>query len=187
MRAHNQRLTEAARKLKVKRIVAGECGHGWRTWRMFKGTMEGQTRKPLTHIIEEANHLLKKGAIRVDPSVNQRPVTYHDPCNLGRGGGLFEEPREVLRAVVMDFREMTPNREMSFCCGGGAGLLMDEIEDIRVALGRKKAESTAATGASILVAPCAICKAQLPVVMKHHQVDIEIKGLMDLVGSALIL
>lgn len=187
MRAHNHRLVDTARKLQVKRIVAGECGHGWRTWRMFKETMEGQTRKPMTHVIEEAKWLINDHLIQVDKGANDYSVTYHDPCNLGRGGGIYEEPREVLRAVVTDFREMSPNRELSYCCGGGSGLLMDEIMDTRMKLGMKKAESVKATGAQILCAPCAICKAQLPAVMQHYGVEVEVKGLMDLVGFAIVL
>ena len=51
-------------------------------------------------------------------------MTYHDPCNLARSGGLIEEPREILRAAVNDFREMPDNtiRQNTFCCGGGGGL-----------------------------------------------------------------
>lgn len=184
LRHHSLRLAEAARRLKVKRLVAGECGHGWRTWRMFQDAIQGQTRLPLTHIIEETLFLLDKGLIEVDASVNQQPVTYHDPCNLGRGGGLIDEPRTVLKAVVQDFREMYPNREMSYCCGGGSGLLMDEYHEVRMQLGKKKADSVRAAQAAILCAPCAICKAQLPAVMKHHQVEVEVKGLTDLVGYA---
>lgn len=187
MRAHHQRLMEAARRLQVKRIIAGECGHGWRTWRMFKSEMEGNTNKPMTHIIEEANRLIKDGTVRVDKSANTRTVTYHDPCNLARGGGIIEEPREILKAVVTDFKEMTPNRELSFCCGGGSGLLMDEMLETRMKLGMKKAESIRRTGAEIVCAPCAICKAQLPVVADYYGLKVEVKGLLDLVGFALVI
>lgn len=187
MREHHQRLMNAARRLGVKRIVVGECGHGWRTWRMFKAAMEGTSNLPLTHVIEETCRLLTDGAVQVDKSANERPVTYHDPCNLARGGGIIEEPREILRRVVTDFREMTPNRELSFCCGGGSGLLMDEMMETRMKLGIKKAESIKGTGAEIVCAPCAICKAQLPPVMKHYDISVEVKGLLDLVGYAIIL
>ncbi|MGI6284765.1 putative iron-sulfur-binding oxidoreductase FadF [Moorella humiferrea] len=187
LRAHNQRLINIAKNLKVKRIVAGECGHGWRTWRMFTETINGQLPFPVVHVIEEALDYIRSGRIRVNKEANPDPVTYHDPCNLARAGDLIEEPREVLRAVVVDFREMIPNREKSFCCGGGGGLLMDEILDVRVKLGKAKAEAVRETGAAVLCAPCAICKAQLPVVMKHHQVEVTVKGLTDLVGKAIIL
>ncbi len=106
---------------------------------------------------------------------------------MGRGAGLLEEPREILRAVVKDFREMNPNREASFCCGGGGGLLADEIMEFRMKAGKPKADSVKGSGAKFVAAPCAICKAQLPLVMKNNGLDVEVGGVMDLVGRAIIL
>ncbi|MBE3576047.1 MAG: (Fe-S)-binding protein [Firmicutes bacterium] len=187
LRAHSQRLIRSARRLRVQRIVAGECGHGWRTWRMFSETIHGQLEFPITHCAEEACELLRQRRIRVDPEANPQRVTYHDPCNLARAGDIIEQPREVLRQITLDFREMIPNREKSFCCGGGSGLLMDEMMEVRMQLGKAKADSVRATGAEILCAPCAICKAQLPLVMEHHHVPVQVKGLLDLLGRAIIL
>ena len=187
MREHSRRLVQAGYELGVKCLVAGECGHGWRTWRMLTETINGPLPFPVVHLFEEMLGYLRDGRIQFDKSRNPERITYHDPCNYARGGNLIEQPRELLRACVQDFVEMTPTRQYSFCCGGGAGILMDEVLDIRVALGKPKAESVRATGAEILCAPCAICKAQLPTVMEYHQVDVKIKGLSDLMGRALIL
>lgn len=187
MREHSRRLVQAGKELGVKRIVAGECGHGWRTWRMFTDTINGPLPFPVVHLFEEVLEYLRTGRIQFDKSKNPEVVTYHDPCNYARGGDLIEQPRELLRACVENFVEMTPTKQYSFCCGGGSGILMDEAMDLRVALGQPKAECVRATGAEILCAPCAICKAQLPVVMDHHKVDVRVKGLSDLMGLALIL
>jgi Fe-S oxidoreductase len=64
---------------------------------------------------------------------------------------------------------------------------MDEIKEIRIKLGKAKADSVRATGAEILVAPCAICKAQLPVAMEGNGVEVTVKGLLDLLGKAIVL
>lgn len=187
MREHSRRLVQAGKELGVKRLVAGECGHGWRTWRMFTDTINGPLSFPVVHLFEEVLGYLRDGRIQFDKSKNPGTVTYHDPCNYGRAGDLINQPRELLAACVQDFVEMVPTANYSFCCGGGSGILMDEAMDIRVALGQPKAECVRGTGAKILCAPCAICKAQLPSVMEHHKVDVEIKGLSDLMGKALIL
>jgi len=187
MKEHSNRLLNAARKLKVKRIVGGECGHGWRTWKMFTPELNDRVEFPIQHAVEEAMQYLQQGRIKVDPSANPEKVTLHDPCNMARGAGIIEEPRYVLGRVVENFVEMYPNREKSFCCGGGSGILMDEIKETRIKLGKAKADSVRATGAEILVAPCAICKAQLPVAMEGNGVEVTVKGLLDLVGNAIVL
>ncbi|MDA8227108.1 MAG: (Fe-S)-binding protein [Desulfitobacterium hafniense] len=187
MREHNMKLMNAGKDLGVKRIVAGECGHGWRTWRMFTDTINGPLPFPVVHLFEEVLDYMRDGRIQFDKTRNPELITYHDPCNYGRGGDLMDQPREILRACVQNFVETTPTKEYSYCCGGGSGILMDEAMEIRMALGQPKAESVRATGAEILCAPCAICKAQLPVVMNHHKVDVKVKGLSDLMGRALIL
>ena len=138
----------------------------------------------LVHVLEYTAEHLGRLAIGKLPM----RVALHDPCNYSRGGGLIEAPRRILRACVDELVEMWPNREQSFCCGGGSGILMDEMLDIRMQLGRKKAEQVASLGRlDYLAIPCSICKAQLPLVLKHHGVDCpEMGGVMDLVGRAMI-
>lgn len=187
LREHSHRLVQAGKELGVQRLVAGECGHGWRTWRMFTQTINGPLPFPVVHLFEEIVGYLRDGRIQFDKSKNPEPVTYHDPCNYARAGDLIKQPRELLSACVENFREMAPTAQYSFCCGGGSGILMDEAMGIRMALGQPKAECVRKSGAKILCAPCAICKAQLPDVMKHHKVDVIVKGLSDLMGRALIL
>ena len=189
----NLRIVDAARMLKVKRVIWGECGHAWRAG-LYTDTLNG----PLdfldppypVHICEFTADLLSRGAFKVDKSANDdRLVTYHDPCNPARAGGLLEEPRAMIRATCNHFVEMAANtiREQTFCCGAGGGLLTDEIMPIRMAGGKPRAEACRATGASYLATPCAICKAQLPEVMKHWKVPATVGGVHDLLSRAIIL
>ena len=78
-------------------------------------------------------------------------------------------------------------REKTYCCGGGGGLLADEIMPLRMAGGKPRAEACRATGANYLATPCAICKANLPEVMKYHKVSAEVGGIHDLLLKAIIL
>ncbi len=187
MKKLNKRIVDEAKRIGARTVVFGECGHGWRVAKNFTKVFNPDADLEIQNILEYTADLIKKGKIKVDKTANPVPVTLHDPCNMGRGAGLLEEPREILTAVAVDFREMTPNREQSFCCGGGGGLLADEIMDFRMKAGGAKAESVKGTGAGYLAAPCAICKAQLPLVMKHHGLDVEVGGVMDLVGRAIKL
>jgi Fe-S oxidoreductase len=184
MREHSLRVKKAAATLGARTVIQGECGHGWRAARLATEAAAGPVPYRLIHVLDYvAAHLgrlpLKKLPMR---------VTLHDPCNYVRGGGLVEQRRRIIRACVEEFVEMTPNREDNFCCGGGSGLLMDEMLDIRLKLGQKKAEQVAALGKlDYLAIPCSICKAQLPPVLEHYGMKaLAMGGILDLVGKALV-
>jgi Fe-S oxidoreductase len=193
LRKVNKRILDAARRLNVKRVIWGECGHAWRAG-MYTDTLNGpldwlNPSRPV-HIAEWTEEMIKKGAFHIDKSVNdQFLVTYHDPCNPARAHGLLDEPRFIVRSVVDRFIEMPPNtiRENTFCCCGGGGLLTDEIMPLRMAGGRLRAEACRATGANVLATPCAICKAQLPLVMEHWKVPARVSGVIDLLSRAIVL
>jgi Fe-S oxidoreductase len=193
LRKVNKRILDTARDLNVKRIIWGECGHAWRAG-MYTDTLNGpmdwlNPSYPV-HICEWTTEMIKRGAFNIDKSVNDELlVTYHDPCNPSRAHGLLEEPRFVVRSAVNRFIEMPPNtiRENTFCCSGGGGLLTEEIMPLRMAGGRLRAEACRSTGANILATPCAICKAQLPIVMEHWEVPARVTGTIDLLSRAMVL
>ncbi len=185
---------DAARQLKVKRLVIGECGHAWRAAQAFMDTLNGpldflDAPRP-EHICEFAARLICEGRVKLNKTANDGVVvTYHDPCNVARAGGLLEEPREILRAVVRDFREMPADtiRERTFCCGAGGGLLADKLMEVRMKGAKPRVEAFKTTGANYLATPCAICKAQLPVAFQHHGVEAQVGGVMDLMGKAIVI
>ncbi len=184
MQEHNLRMKKAAGEFGAKLVIQGECGHGWRAARMYTNGLNGPVPFRLLHIHEYCDENLAKLPLRKLPL----KVALHDPCNYSRAGGIIEQPRRILRACVTELVELTPNREDTFCCGGGSGILMDEMFDIRMKLGRKKAEQIKAVcPIDYLVIPCSICKAQIPAVVKHYGMEgkFEMGGLMDLVGKAL--
>ncbi len=184
------RLLEAADRLKCKTIVIGECGHATKAGLLFKkiyGRPEYQGIQ-FKNILEVSHRFLKEGKLKFDPGRNTETYTYHDPCNLGRGAGLYEEPRELLKAAVQHFVEMTPNRQMTYCGGGGGGLvIVEDLHDWRMSAGGlKKADQIRLTGAKVVVAPCANCKKQLKELVAGHRLDVEITGLHDVISKALV-
>jgi Fe-S oxidoreductase len=194
LRKVNKRVVDGARQLRVKRLVMGECGHAWRAAQAFTDTLNGPLdflRSPRPeHICEFALRVMRRGGLRLDKAANDGlTVTYHDPCNLARAGGLTEEPREILRAVVPAFREMARDtiRARTFCCGAGGGMLADELMDVRMKGAKPRVEAFQASGANCLATPCAICKAQLPVAFQHYGVEAPVVGVMDLLGKALVI
>jgi Fe-S oxidoreductase len=137
-------------------------------------------------ILQLLDEWLEEGRIEVDPSRNADRVTLHDPCNLVRWGGVSEPQRRVLRRVVSDFVEMTPNRINNYCCGGGGGMLsMSEFGKRRVASGEMKAEQIRSTGAKIVCAPCHNCADQLLEIDKAYRLGVEVQAVVELVYNAL--
>jgi Fe-S oxidoreductase len=110
----------------------------------------------VVHIAELIAELVRDGRLSVDGEVPKR-VAYHDPCYLGRHNGIFDAPREVLKAVPgIELVEMPDCRENSLCCGGGGGgIWMDtpkgeRFADLRLAQAKE-------VGADVLVTSCPYC------------------------------
>jgi Fe-S oxidoreductase len=183
-----RRVIEEAQALGVEEIILSECGHGFRSFR-WEGPnwMRQKYPLPMRSILELLEEYIDSGRITVDPERNADPVTLHDPCNLVRWGGISEPQRRVLKKVVKDFREMSPNRKDNFCCGGGGGMLsMAEYGQRRLASGRVKAEQIRATGAKIVATPCHNCADQLLEISKHYKLGVEIQAVVELVYNALV-
>ena len=202
------RVREAAMDLGVRRIVFGECGHAWRVAYSFLNTLAGpfdflDPRYPVPqHIVEVTHDLIKRGALTLDAGANdERRVTFHDSCNIARAsrmgnmpGGQFVLPREVLAAVCNHVYEMRNDSigEATFCCGGGGGLLTDDLVELRVkgALPRMQALKEVVDRHQVthLVAICAICKSQFAKVLPYYGFEMDqILSLHQLVGDAIVL
>lgn len=183
-----QRVIAEAERLKVEEVVITECGHGYPVMRWEVARWLGR-RLPfrVRSIIEVLDEYLQKGVLTLTPKRNGVPVTYHDSCNLGRKGGLFEEPRRIIRAAAEDYREMNPNRTYSFCCGAGSGLVaIPEWTDIRLRAGKLKAEQIRRTGARVVVTSCDNCRHQIGELNEHYRLDIEVTSLSELAVKALV-
>jgi TusE/DsrC/DsvC family sulfur relay protein len=183
-----RQLDEAAR-LGAETLVLTECGHGYRVYRW---EAQGWYGKPLpvkvVSYVELAAEHIRRGRIKLDPTKNPEPVTYHDPCNQARSGGIVDEPRYILRQAVMDFRDMTPSGAENFCCGGGGGALtMPEFRDRRLDAARIKAEQIRATGAKIVATSCHNCIDQLTEVSRHYNLGVKVVNLCELIANALVI
>ena len=119
---------EAAKKLGVKKIVVGECGHAHKALtviadRIFTGEFNIPRESSLTFL----NTIIKEGRLKLDPSRNNDiHVTLHDPCNVVRLMGIVKPQREIIKAVCNHFREMTPHGVHNYCCGGGSGFAITQ-------------------------------------------------------------
>jgi Fe-S oxidoreductase len=179
---------KAAAQLGVQEVWMSECGHGYRSLRWEAENWLGQPFPFVVRgFVEPMAEYIRSGRIQLDPTRNTQPVTYHDPCNQARNGGLLDEPRYILSKAVMDFREMTPNRENNYCCGGGGGMLsMTEFAQRRLAASKVKAEQIQATEAKLVATSCHNCLDQLSEVSRKYKLGTPVKNLCELVADAII-
>ena len=208
MRKVALRIREAALDLGVKRIVFGECGHAWRVAYSFLNTLAGpfdflDPNYPVPqHICQVTHDLIQDGRLRLDKSKNDDMVlTFHDSCNVARAsrmgdtpGDQFEIPRAIIRAACNHFYDMPSDsvREATYCCGGGGGLLTDDLIELRVkgALPRMEALKQVVDdyGVTHMAAICAICKSQFAKVLTYYGFNMDqIVSVHQLVSNAIIL
>jgi Fe-S oxidoreductase len=208
MRRISMRIREAALELGVKRIVFGECGHAWRVAYSFLNTLAGpwdflDPRYPVPqHICEFTYDLIQQGKLQFDKSKNDdRVLTFHDSCNVARAsrmgdmpGGQFVIPREVIKATCNHYVDMPADTigERTFCCGGGGGLLTDDLMELRVkgAMPRMTALKTVVeeNGVTHMAAICAICKAQFTKVLPYYGFEMDqIMSVHQLVSNAIVM
>ena len=181
-------LEGAANHLAVQTLVMAECGHGYRSQRWEAENWIGH-RYPfkVMSFVELQAQYISEGRFKLDPTRNPKRVTYHDPCNQARSGGIIEEPRYILRHTVMDFVEMEPHGIDNYCCGGGGGMLsMTEFASERKAAGKAKANQVLTTGAEILATSCHNCLDQLDEIKRFYKIKIKIQNLSELVANAIV-
>ncbi|MDZ4169285.1 MAG: (Fe-S)-binding protein [Coriobacteriia bacterium] len=184
-----KRYVDEAVRLGVKEVVIPECGHAYRVAEMFYAAWSGEPLPfKVRHILEVIDEYIKDGRITVQPGAIKERLTYHDPCQIGRNGGIFEQPRDIVKAISADFVDLTPSRGEQWCCGGGGGIVaMEEYNEMRVKSGDEKVKQLRASGASVLACPCENCRLQINELNAVHDLGLEIKQVMDLVVEAMPL
>ena len=213
MKRLNSKMYAEAKRLGVKYIIGGECGHMWRVCNQYMDTMTGPAdflevpKSPITgtvfenakshkmiHICEFTADLIKHGKLNLDLSRNdQYKLTFHDSCNPARGMGFFDEPRYVIQNVANNFNEMPIDtiREQTFCCGSGSGLNTDEFMDMRMRGAFPRANALQYVhdkhDVNAMACICAIDRATLTTLCEYWVPEVEVIGIHELVGNALIL
>jgi Fe-S oxidoreductase len=174
---------ETAQRLKVKKVVMGECGHAfrgavydgprWLGWR--------QAPIPMVHAIEFYYDLLHSGRIKIREKY-PHPVTVQDPCNTVRGMGLGPKLRYIMNATCEDFRDVSPRFEHNYCCVAGGGIINcgPLWKKSRMKSAKIKADQFAATGAEIIVTPCHNCHSGIEDIVGEYKLGMHVKFIAEI-------
>ena len=185
-----ERIVSEALRLKVKEVVICECGTAYRVMKQLSGAQPFR----VSSITEVHARYIREGRIKVRAKGVTRPVMYHDPCQIARNGGIMDEPRFILRTLCADYREISPEPNYNWCCGGGGGLvaLGEETFDFRMKSSRIKADQIAEFGkcapddGGILVTACENCHTQLGNINTHYKLGLDVQFLSSMVADALV-
>jgi Fe-S oxidoreductase len=187
---------ELFKKYKVKKIIT-ICPHGYNTFKNEYPRLapllpsaspedrEFMEKIEVTHHVQLLSQLIKEGRLALKSKMGIL-LTYHDSCYLGRHNGIIREPREILSLLAENkIIELKENREHSFCCGAGGGLMWTE-ESLGKRINHLRTDEIIASKASVAATSCPFCLTMLQDGLKDKEKqDIKVKDIAQLVAESL--
>jgi Fe-S oxidoreductase len=179
-----KRIVDGAEKLKVKTVISPECGHAYTALRWEGANLVG---KPFSfkvqHIIEVLEEFRVAGLLKTVGMETDR-LTFHDPCQLARRGGVIQPQRNLMAMIAKDFHEMPDAGFMNWCCGGGGGAsAIEEGEELRLEAFKKKKSQLDAVKPKRLVTACANCRIVMEEGLEHYQMNLPVVGLTETIAE----
>lgn len=181
------RIVKAAEKLKVKTVISPECGHAYTAIRWEGPNLVGKKFGfKVKHILEVLDELRADGLFKTE-GMEEAKLTFHDPCQLVRRGGVVEQPRNLLNMVASNFVEMEDAGEMNWCCGAGGGVSANEdADELRLNAFNHKKRQIQDLGVDTLVTACANCRIQLEDGLEVNEMDLPVLGLTEMLAEHLV-
>jgi Fe-S oxidoreductase len=180
MMAHNvARLEQMGAKTLV--TTCPSCHYTWE--HLYPQIDDLPAGLEVLHASQFLARMAKEGALGMGSF--EQPVTYHDPCDLGRKSGIYDAPREVIQSVPgIEFREMDACRQDALCCGGGGDVqIVDEAVTAMVA--DRRLRQAQATGARVLLSACQQCKRTLMAAARRNRIRVRVMDVAELVWRAM--
>lgn len=181
------RIVEGAETLKVKTVISPECGHAYTALRWEGANLMGRAFTfKVQHIVEVLGEFQAQGLLKTEGFENDR-LTFHDPCQLARRGGVIQPQRDLMAMVSTNFVEMPDAGYMNWCCGGGGGAsAIEEGEPLRMQAFKVKKTQFEAVKPDRIVTACANCRIVLEEGLEHYQMDLPVVGLTEMVADHLV-
>jgi len=164
------------------------CAGCYKTFRKYYPEA-GDLGVEIFHSVHYIQKLIEEKKIQLGDDLGKK-VTYHDPCDLGRTFEIFDEPREILKAIPdIDFIEMNRNRLMARCCGGGGSVIALEPE-LAADMAAVRVKDAVEVDAEIIVSGCSACKDNLrkgvKAIPKEERPKIKVMDITEIVANSII-
>ncbi len=176
-----QRIVDAAEKLKVKTVISPECGHAYTALRWEGPNLVGRHFSfKVKHILEVLDELRAAGKIKTSGDKLSDKVTYHDPCQIGRRGGVLEQPRRLIDEFATDFVEMPDAGAMNWCCGAGGGVSSNErAEELRIKVFQRKKDQIDTVSPDALISACSNCRIHIEEGLEEYNMELPVLSLTE--------
>ncbi len=181
-----QRIVDAAAKLKVKNVISPECGHAYMAIRWEGPNLIGKAYDfKVVHILELLDDLRQQGRLKVSGKLSQN-LTYHDPCQISRRGGVIDEPRNLINMFADKFTEMPDTGKMNWCCGAGGGVSSNErADEIRLQVFQRKKDQLDAIHVDGMISACSNCRIHLEDGLEEYHMDLPVLSLTETLAENL--
>ena len=181
-----QRIVDAAEKLQVKTVISPECGHAYMAIRWEGPNLVG---KPFSfkvrHILEVLDEFRKDGRLKITGKETQK-LTYHDPCQISRRGGVIDQPRNLIEMFADDFVEMPDGGKMNWCCGAGGGVSSNErADEVRLKVFQRKKDQLDEIKPDAIISACSNCRIHLEDGLEEYNMDIPLMSLTETLAEHL--
>ena len=168
----------AAVKSKNAKKIVFACPSCYRMWKEYY-----PQEFELYHVTQFIKEKFLDGKLKFKKM--DRVVTYHDPCDLGRGSREYDAPREIIKSIPgIRLVEMEKNRENCACCGGGGNLEMIDA-DLSKEIAGAKIQQVLDTGADTVVTSCQQCVRTMKGYARLNKIKLEVLDIVELVKKSL--
>lgn len=180
------RLINTSKKIGAHTLILPECGHAygaarWEAARWWGGKLPVR----IIHMTEFLQETVNSGKVKLKPI--GKTVSFHDPCQLVRRGGQPKAPRDVIKALGLELKELENHGYLGWCCGGGGGVVSNVRADpIRFKAFELKRREVEKAGADLFVTACGQCRITLNQGIKHFNWDKKCDSLLELVADNLV-
>jgi len=181
-----QRIVDAAEKLQVKTVISPECGHAYMAIRWEGPNLIGKPFNfKVRHILEVLDEFRQDGRLKITGKETQR-LTYHDPCQVSRRGGVIEQPRNLINMFAENFVEMPDGGKMNWCCGAGGGVSSNErADEVRLKVFQRKKDQLDEIKPDAIISACSNCRIHLEDGLEEYNMDIPLMSLTETLAEHL--
>ncbi|MDG1697779.1 MAG: (Fe-S)-binding protein [Polaribacter sp.] len=168
----------------VKKIVTCDP-HSFNTLKNEYPSLGGNYE--VFHHTQFIQNLISEGRLKInDTTLKGKKITFHDPCYLGRANDVYESPRNLIRRLGVNLKEMKRNKSSALCCGAGGAQMFKDAEKGTKEINVLRTEDALETNPDIIATGCPYCNTMMTDGIKfiEKEAEVLVKDIAELIAEA---